>query len=191
MFDPARAQRKRSLFSAAHSHVTQPETYLKRGRLYRARWSTRRTKLHLAAQQFFICQSHLVKTVDVWPFNIKYSEIAGQPLMRGRSFDLRAGNSCTRFEYRMSVMASAKLLSPEEAAGYAMAPPAYEAVPVSMIVQRSLDEALRQGHLSAARSAFTPRTTSQPLVFTTAIVEPAKTAFKSLLAVVWQPKAHA
>ena len=89
-------------------------------------------------------------------------------------------------------MASAKLLSPQEAAGYAMAPPAYEVdMPVSMVVQRSLDDALRHGHVSAARPEFNEHMTNQPLVFTSAIVEPAKAVIKNLVAGLWQPKAHA
>ena len=89
-------------------------------------------------------------------------------------------------------MASAKLLSPLEAAGYAMAPPAYDVdMPVSMVVQRSLDDALRQGHLSAARPSFGGPIAKQPLVFTSSVVEPAKAAIKNLVAGLWQPKAHA
>ena len=88
-------------------------------------------------------------------------------------------------------MASAKtLLSVQEAAGYAMAPPADEVDARSpMIVNRSLDEALRMGHLSAARPLVTSG--SQALVISKAVVEPAKAALKGVMSGWWYPKAHA
>ena len=87
-------------------------------------------------------------------------------------------------------MASAKtLLSVQEAAGYAMAPPADEIDARSpMIVNRSLDEALRMGHLSAARPLVA---SSQALVISKAVVEPAKAALKGVMSGWWYPKAHA
>lgn len=86
-------------------------------------------------------------------------------------------------------MASSKtLLTIEEAAGYAMAPPADEMDgPSSIVVTRSLDEALRLGHLSAARAAHG----SQPLVFSRTMVEPAKAAIRGVMANWWNGKAHA
>ncbi len=82
------------------------------------------------------------------------------------------------------------LLTMQEAAGYAMAPPADEMdAPSSMIVNRSLDEALRLGHLSAARPAN--YSGSQALVITKSVVEPAKAALKGVMSNWWYPKAHA
>lgn len=87
-------------------------------------------------------------------------------------------------------MARVKLLSVQEAAGYAMAPPADDVdAPASAIVIRSLDEALRQGHLSAERPGGV--TGNPALVITNAVVEPAKAALKGVMAGWWNGKAHA
>ena len=86
-------------------------------------------------------------------------------------------------------MASSKtLLTIEEAAGYAMAPPADEMdAPSSMVVTRSLDEALRLGHVSAAR----PGHGNQALVISRTMIEPAKSALRGVMAGWWHPKLHA
>ena len=82
------------------------------------------------------------------------------------------------------------LLSVQEAAGYAMAPPADEMeAPTSMVVNRSLDEALRLGHMSAARPAAANG--HQALVFSKTFVEPARAALKGVMQGWWHPKAHA
>ncbi|MEQ1578671.1 MAG: hypothetical protein ABL894_13600 [Hyphomicrobium sp.] len=88
------------------------------------------------------------------------------------------------------MLSSKALLTVQEAAGYAMAPPADEMdAPSSMIVNRSLDEALRQGHLSAARPMAASTSTS--LVITKSVVEPAKAVLKGVVSGWWHPKAHA
>lgn len=86
------------------------------------------------------------------------------------------------------MLSSKKLLSLQEAAGYAMAPPADETEAYApVVVSRSLDEALRLGHLSAAHPAVAGH---HALVFTK-VVEPAKAAFKTVMSGLWNGKAHA
>ena len=82
------------------------------------------------------------------------------------------------------------LISVQEAAGYAMAPPADEAdPPQSVVVSRSLDDALRLGHLSASRTIGS--SSSQALIITKVVVEPAKAAFRGVMSGLWTGKAPA
>jgi len=88
------------------------------------------------------------------------------------------------------MLSSRKLLSVQEAAGYAMAPPEDEIdTPAAVVVTRGLDDALRLGHLSAAHPA--PPAGQQALIFTQSVVEPAKAALKGAMTGWWHGKAHA
>jgi hypothetical protein len=79
---------------------------------------------------------------------------------------------------------SKKLLSVQEAAGYTMAPQDDE-VRDTRVVRWSLDEALRHGHLSAAR------TQAPGLVFQKSVAEPAKSIWRGVVGSLWNGKAPA
>jgi hypothetical protein len=79
------------------------------------------------------------------------------------------------------------LLSAQEAAGYAMATPDEDSeAREARVVRWSLDEALRHGHLSAAR---TPG--SNGLVFQKSVTEPAKSMLRGVVGSWWNGKAPA